>query len=339
VGSWQGTDINMTDLSFVITKADTARIGVVVIGRNEGERLRRCFESIDPALPVVYVDSNSTDGSVALASSRGVRVVELDMSRLFTAARARNAGFKALDAANPDLEFVQFVDGDCEFERDWITTAAAFLDDNRDVAIVCGRRRERFPDASIYNKLCDIEWDSPVGQALVCGGDTLVRIAPFKAAGGFDDNLVAGEEPELCGRVRANGGKIWRIDAAMTIHDAAMHSFSQWWKRAIRGGFGYAQGWSVRRMYGREALRAICWAGLLPLTSAVLAMVFSPWWLTLLLLPCAKIVRDALRLGATGAAWPRAFFLMVAKLPELLGILRFLPQVRAKTLAAPKSYK
>ena len=56
-------------------------IGVVVIGRNEGERLRRCLESLGPHLAAtVYVDSGSADGSVALARSLGAETVELDES-------------------------------------------------------------------------------------------------------------------------------------------------------------------------------------------------------------------------------------------------------------------
>jgi GT2 family glycosyltransferase len=313
---------------------------LVVIGRNEGERLHRCFASIDPALPVVYVDSASSDGSVAFALSCNAQVVELDMSRLFTAARARNAGFAALDAAYPNLEFIQFVDGDCEFEPGWIAQAAEFLDKNPLVAIVCGRRRERFPDASIYNRLCDQEWNSPIGEALVCGGDSLMRVEVFKAVGGFDDGIVAGEEPELCARVRALGGKIWRIDAAMTIHDAAMYRFGQWWQRAVRSGFGYAQVWWVRRLYGREVLRAIMWGGVLPASVLLLALIASPAWLFLLLLVFGlKIARDAIRNGGAGASWTRALFMTIAKFSELRGILGFIPQARASAIAAPKSYK
>ena len=69
------------------------QIAVVVIGRNEGERLRQCLMSIDKGVAgIVYVDSGSTDQSIALAESLGAQVVELDASIPFTAARARNVG-------------------------------------------------------------------------------------------------------------------------------------------------------------------------------------------------------------------------------------------------------
>src|SRR5437762_12151263 len=119
-------------------------MGVVAIGRNEGERLRRCLTSVLPsAAAVVYVDSGSTDESVAMACSLRVSIVALDMSIPFTAARARNEGLRRLRAIAPDVGYVQFVDGDCEVQPGWLELAAAFLDAHPHAAAACGRRRER----------------------------------------------------------------------------------------------------------------------------------------------------------------------------------------------------
>jgi len=164
-----------------------------------------------------------------------VEVVELDMSKPFSAARARNAGFERL---NDKVKFIQFVDGDCEIVTGWIERARQELEQRPDVAVVCGRRRERHPEASIYNRIADIEWDTPIGEAQSCGGDSMMRADAFAAAGGFDSSVVAGEEPELCQRLRANGWKILRINAEMTLHDAAMVHMRQWWRRSVRGGYG-----------------------------------------------------------------------------------------------------
>lgn len=303
----------------------TARIGVVAIGRNEGERLRRCLTSIDVAgAPVVYVDSASTDGSSDLARALGAHVVDLDMTEPFTAARARNAGLNALVAAHPELDYVQFVDGDCEFERGWIAAATAFLDSRADVAVVCGRRRERYPDASFYNRLCDAEWNTPVGEARACGGDALMRRLPLVAVGGYDPTLAAGEEPELCHRLRAEGWRVWRLDAAMTVHDAAMHRFRQWWLRAVRGGLGYAQAWWLthRRpdpLYRRETLRALCWT--LGVACVAIAAALAIDWRLIVLAPilwALQFLRLAYRHGPAEGA-----LLLVGKAAETLGVLTF----------------
>ena len=178
-------------------------------------------------------------GRSTAAQSRGALVVALDMTQPFTAARARNAG---LQKVAEGVEFVQFLDGDCALREGWIATARTFLEDHPDVAVVCGRRRERFPDASIYNRLIDREWDTPVGQALACGGDALMRVAPLRDLGGYRDSLIAGEEPELCVRLHQAGWQIWRLDAEMTWHDAEITRLSQWWKRSQRAGHAFAEG-------------------------------------------------------------------------------------------------
>ena len=213
-------------------------VGVVAIGRNEGDRLRRCLQSLKPAgVPVVYVDSGSGDASVALARGLGVEVVELDPSRPFSAGRARNEGFARCVGLRPDLRYVMFVDGDCEVVADWLDRARTELEARPELAVVCGRRRELHPERSVYNRLADLEWNTPIGLADACGGDALFRAADFAAVGGFDSTAKAGEEPEFCQRLRQDGRLIARIDAEMTRHDLAMTHFSAWWRRQFRVGY------------------------------------------------------------------------------------------------------
>jgi glycosyltransferase involved in cell wall biosynthesis len=264
----------------------TARLGVVAIGRNEGERLRRCLDSVTGrADAVVYVDSGSIDDSVDYARRKGALVVELDRSVPFTAARARNAGLERLLAAHPDLPLVQFVDGDCQVVDGWLERAAAELTGDAELAVVCGRRRERHPEASIYNRLCDIEWDTPVGPAEACGGDAMMRTAPLGEIGGYDPELIAGEEPDLCLRLRQRGWKILRIDAEMTLHDAAMTRFGQWWRRTLRAGHAYAEGAARHGDAGycvRETRSIWFWG--LGVPAAALALAGPTGGLSLLLL-------------------------------------------------------
>jgi GT2 family glycosyltransferase len=259
----------------------SASIGVVVIGPNHGERLLRCLDSVrGQARRVVYVDAGSSDGSVERARERGVATIELDTSLPFTAARARNAGWQALadDAAAPDV--VQFLDPDCELSPRWLRRAAAFLEQRADVAAVCGRLRERHPQASVYNRLCDAEWDAPPGQTRYCGSHAMLRLQALRAAGGFRDDLIAGEEPELCVRLADAGWTIWRLRDDMGWHDAAMTRFAQWWQRAQRSGYAFAEGAQLHgrtphRHWVRETQRAWWWAGALPLSTAAAIATFG----------------------------------------------------------------
>src|SRR5262245_56163451 len=170
------------------------KFGAVAIGRNEGDRLRQCLRSLSAAAAIVYVDSGSTDGSAQWARDQGAQVIDLDLNIPFTAARARNVGFRRVRECAPDLAYVQFVDGDCELITDWPRRALSFLESNGDVGAAGGRRRERYPERSIYNWLCDVEWDGPPGETRACGGDVMIRAHALEAVGGFRDDLIAGEE-------------------------------------------------------------------------------------------------------------------------------------------------
>lgn len=305
--------------------------GVVVIGRNEGERLRRCLASvIGKAGQVVYVDSGSGDGSVAMARSMGVEVVELDMGIPFTAARARNEGYRRLREMAPDLAYVQFVDGDCEVVAGWLDKAVSFLSEHAKVAVACGRRRERYPDKSVYNMLCDIEWDTPVGQSKACGGDAMMRVSAFDTAGGFRPDLIAGEEPELCVRLRGAGWKVWRLDEEMTLHDAAMTRFGQWWRRTMRAGYAFAEGAHLHgappeRHWVAESRRAWVWGLVLPLVTLGALVGCGGWGLVLLAIYPLQVVRLALHgRRSTRENWLRAFFLVLGKFPEVFGQIKFL---------------
>lgn len=307
------------------------RAGIVVIGRNEGGQLRRCLEAPEAKdRPRIYVDSASSDGSASLARSLGWEVLELDASRPLSAARARNEGFDRLLSLHPGLEAVQFVDGDCVLAAGWIDRAARELESRAELAIVAGRLQEKDPGASVYNRLCAIEWDVPVGDAEECGGLALVRSAAFRQAEGFRAGLIAGEEPELCLRLRRAGWKIARIDADMATHDAAMTRFSQWWTRTVRSGAGTAQATALHGMTfcGRRNLSIVFWSLVLPLAAAGAAWPTRGWSLLLLAVYPLLVIRIAIgrwRRGSRGGdAWLYGFFCVLAKGPQLIGQMKYL---------------
>ncbi|MEM1355051.1 MAG: glycosyltransferase [Planctomycetota bacterium] len=266
------------------------KIGVVAIGRNEGERLQRCLKSVVAQdRTVVYVDSGSMDASVAFAHGLGVCVVELDTSVGFTAARARNAGWRRLIELCPDCEAVLFVDGDCEVREGFLIEAAKYLAEHPQCAVVSGRRRERYPEKTLFNRLVDLEWNTLIGEALVCHGDALIRIAALDRVGGFDNTMIAGEEPEMSVRLRQAGWTLQRIDREMTWHDADMHRLGQWWKRQVRAGHAYAEGFAKHgrspQQHNARQVRSILFCGIVLPLFGVLGLVGGQVLALLLLLP------------------------------------------------------
>ena len=314
-------------------------VAVVVIGRNEGKRLQRCLRSIPDGVPAVYVDSGSTDDSVAFARAIGITALPLDMSVGFTAARARNVGWRHVTNQEIPAEFVQFVDGDCELEANWVENAVTAIQAGPRTAAVFGRLRERFPEQSVYNRLCDDEWNVPVGAVEFCGGNALFRTAALKEAGGFSDDMIAGEEPDLCLRLRGLGWNFRRVDAEMALHDANIITFGSWWKRAKRGGFAYADHVLRHRarsnpMWGRQLKGIIFWGFAWPTGGVIMTLLFWLWQPlvgALLLAALAgsyvlQFVRIAIRKHRAGTDWRFAkkygALIVIGKFAEFSGALR-----------------
>ncbi len=304
-------------------------VGIVAIGRNEGERLKRCLASLKAAVDqIVYVDSGSTDGSVAHAKQQGILVAELEADMPFTAARARNAGFAALTSRWPEVSFVMFIDGDCELADGFPEAAAGALNADSNIGAVTGRCRERFPDATIYNRLCDMEWAGPVGEITACGGIFVVRADGFRKIGGFNENVIAAEDDDFCIRLRKTGVRIIRIDRDMCFHDADIRRFGQWWRRSVRAGHAFAQVGELHPGYFQsERRRAWFWGVALPLAAVLAAPFTYGLSLALLLLYPASLVRTRARLIRNGAAPDHASlgatFLTLSKFPNLAGILDY----------------
>jgi len=313
-----------------------AVIAAVAIGRNEGERLKRCLTSlIGQVGRVIYVDSGSTDDSVAFARSLGVEVVELDMSVPFTAARARNAGFAALrDGPLPD--YVQFVDGDCAVVAGWIDIALAHLEAHPSLGLVTGWRSEIAPEASLYNAMCDVEWHRPAGPITACGGDMLVRRTAFESVDGLNPTLIAGEDEEFCLRLAKAGWGLERLPEPMTRHDAAMTRFSQWWQRAVRAGHAFAQIGRMNPQHFRpERRRIMIYGVVLPLVAlagiilALTGTVLAGLLLTLAVVTAYELswlrtVQGLMREGLPALqAMRHALLLTISKFPNLIGALTY----------------
>ena len=309
-------------------------VAIVAIGRNEGARLKSCLEStIEPGRTVVYVDSGSSDGSVKYARSMGCHVVQLDETRPFSAARARNEGFACVMKLDPRVPFVQFLDGDCELVKGWLEVGAAALVKHEHVAVVCGHVREVHPDASVYNKLCNLEWQQTPGIILTSGGRFMIRTDVFNEVGGFREDVIAAEDDEFCVRVRRLGWKVMMVDAMMAHHDADMKHFSEWWLRMFRTGHAYGHvaalhGKTDDRYFVDDCRRIWIWGLILPVTLLALAP-FTMGITAAILLGLYAVQFDKIYLRGRKKGWTRhdariyAFFTVIAKFPMLEGLIAY----------------
>ncbi|MFZ4478394.1 MAG: glycosyltransferase [Rhodoferax sp.] len=326
-------------------------VSVVVIGRNEGARLERCLRSAQQTRwtrtshELIYVDSRSTDNSVACAQAQGAHVIVLDDVSP-CAAKARNLGWQAARG-----EFVLFLDGDTELHPDFVQLALHTLKDVK-MCAVWGHRRESRPEQSLYTKVLDLDWIYPVGRTLYFGGDVLVRRAALVDVGGFDPSLKAGEEPEMCARLRAAGWEIEHIDAPMTRHDLAVNSLRAYWLRAYRSGIAYAEVAERMRIRGdvlwqhearRDFRHGIVFVAA-PFVFAVSLWLSTPLALVLAALALLFLLRTAQRCawkapGQWGLCAQYAVHAHFQKIPALFGQLKWRQAARQQFEIALVDYK
>lgn len=301
-----------------------AEFDAVVIGRNEGARLLDCLRAVLPlARRVIYVDSGSHDGSLQAAHALGAIGIALDPAQPFTAARARNQGFAALQDDMP--EFVQFIDGDCIVEADWPQTALDFLRNHPRAALAIGRYREDAPAQSVYNWLTDWEWQKPTGPNAGAIGTFMARSAAFSQMGGFCDTVIAAEDDELFARFRKAGWDTWGLDAPMCRHDANLHHLRPWLRRMLRAGHSFAELGALHRgLAAPSRRRAVFWGGVLPVLAVMGALLWWPAAALVALAYLASMARQAWRFGRMGLqplrAGQAAGLVILAKFANLAGM-------------------
>lgn len=309
------------------------RIGIVVIGRNEGNNLTSCFQSLAMApYPLIYVDSASTDDSVAIAKTfKNVTVVQLSPLSPLTAARGRNAGVARLNEMDPRLEYIQFVDGDSRIEPGWLEEAARVLSQREDVAIVAGILKEFEATNSIFKKISALEWEAKPGEIKATGGICMCKVTAIQQVEGFNELLIGAEDTDFCYRIRKKGWKILHIPVPMGVHDSSIKSFRDFWRRSMRTGYAFSQvsqfHWNdSERLFARENISTFIFGGIIP----ILTLTLAPWTggfslLLLLVYPLLfwRIYRKAEKHWSKQEACLYAASCILAKFPGFIGACKF----------------
>ena len=273
--------------------ASTTSVSVVIVTRNERERVRGCIESVLTLCEgvdseVILVDSNSSDGTVEVATEYPITVLQIPTDDLSTPGAGRQVGFRH---ASGDL--VLFVDGDIHVSDGWLEGAIRTVEQSPDVAGVDGvlAESEADGDSSEEKESSTRETDRAEGDPERV--DHLLGVALYdadalEAVGGFDPWLDAMEDIDLGYRLRRAGYRLLRLPAVVGSHPKSV-GYGEI-RRRWQSGYMYGIGQGLRKSSTDPGMAAnwlsIYW---LPVASGL--------WLSL------GGLLAALRRGRVGLAW------------------------------------
>ncbi len=183
-------------------------ISVVIPALNEQKYLGRCLESLarqdyQGSFEIIVVDNGSSDGTVAVANSYGVKVVSEARTGV---AFARAKGFKAAQG-----EIIASTDADTILPANWLSQIESLFTKHPDAVVVAGHYS--LMDGPIVVRLV-LKFSLIVIPAIIKffprlwnfpGSDFAVKSTVFRAIGGFNPGIKIYEDVDLCQRLRKQG--------------------------------------------------------------------------------------------------------------------------------------
>ena len=182
------------------------RVSIVIPALNEGKNIRRCLRSIkaqdyDGRFEIIVCDGYSKDATAAIAKKEGARVV---FERKHTIAAGRQTGAKTAKG-----EILVFSDADGVAEKDWL---AELVKPFENPQVVSTHGNLFMSDANAFDEFfCGIVFPlyfrvlNFMGTSSGAGSNLAVRATAFRKVGGFDINLVTGEDLMLQKKLRHYG--------------------------------------------------------------------------------------------------------------------------------------
>jgi len=196
-------------------------ISVVVIGRNEAARLGACMESIRSSLSVLsheilYIDSKSTDDSVAIAKAYGARCFVLKDQNT-TAGLGRYVGTKEAKG-----EYILFLDGDMQLEKGFCEKAMMAMA-QRSYDGCSGIRKDVYMKDGQLAGTNDNYFGCTAERIVPeFGGAVFLKKEALERVGGWSADTIACEEAELHARLVAAGCRIAELPVPMIVHTDAV---------------------------------------------------------------------------------------------------------------------
>lgn len=183
------------------------QLSVCIIGRNEGRHLAACAASLRQlaALGIryetVFVDSASTDDSVAIARAHFGKVICLSASQFLNAGAARHVGTNHCTGT-----WILYMDGDMELCPESLPVIDELIRSGRQHAGACAYTENVFPDGT--RNLIEFKGNLPGKPCRMIGGTSILPRSDVIAVGNWACSLFAYEESELYSRLLAHGVEV-----------------------------------------------------------------------------------------------------------------------------------
>lgn len=266
-------------------------ISFIVIGKNEGWKLKLCFDSIlnvvqkdeINAYEVVYVDSRSSDDSIALAKT-------YPNIRVFLVTGECNAGVGRNIGAKEALgNILFFIDGDMELQPNFLKNVLCDNEKRLVYPFISGLHLDMLYDTSWKFRYSQLENHPPCDEIwmITTGGLFMVERKYWEELGGIDTRLRANEDYDFGLRMSERGVKMCRKCQLLVKHHTTPYNLrSTYVTWAKYSSVVFRKHWRNIEYWKRLLIPAQYTAFTLMgcVASLIIGVIFYPscWWLLLL---------------------------------------------------------
>jgi glycosyltransferase involved in cell wall biosynthesis len=220
-------------------------ISFVIIGKNEGWKLRKCFQSIVDTInhnkitqyEIIYVDSNSSDDSIECA-------IDFKIIKIYKLTGETNAALgRNLGARESNGEVLFFIDGDMEILPEFFSEV---YNEEKGLiyAFISGNYENHFYDFNGNFKNVELQYKDLTKDKFenVTGGLFLITKTLWVSVKGMKNSFKISEDIDLGLRIRRKGIPLLRKkEVAAKHHTISYLDPKRKWKDLINGNTLYAK--------------------------------------------------------------------------------------------------